>query len=253
MNINLQALNNFIGYGNPNSLLWFIGIDEQGDFDIKEENNELSKLAVFTECFKNFKGKPFYILEEDLISRLPDTQMLELKEKADRDFTYKGILEIFNVLNKSKYTGSFISNSQLKLFDTNLFPIGRGNTSNDNYGSFVKKYFDISTFSEWKQGFWNDRIQAFNEFIIANEVLNSPKIFICLGVGYQTEFQEVLKIIFDKEIKLIKHQLVTINDEHQAILCYHPSKRNRSNKFTKIYVSKILEELQKSPLLMNIT
>lgn len=248
MSPNLRALNNFIGYGDPKSPLWFIGIDEHGEFKMEDEQNEIKKLNVFYDCFENSQGKPYYITEDKINTMLLDIQVQELKQKADNNPTYSGILEIFNNLFNSKYTGSSIGNSEVKIFLSNLFPIGRDNTSDNSFGLFVEKYFLVSSFDEWKKNYWEERIDAFNNFIKEFHILEEPKVFICLGVSYQIDFQDLLRKIFKKNIELIKHSLVTISDKHQSILCYHPSKRNRHKYFTDTYVRKIVNELKKSPI-----
>ncbi len=183
---NLEILNNFIGYGNPEAKYWFIGIEEHSpdknrkgiDWELESKRFDIYK--------QNYQYKPFSLSNKDFKF---------LNEKITYTPTYEGIKKIYNQINSSnKIETDEIGNYGINLFIANLYPLGRS-TTRDKYNEFVKRYLYDDSFEKWFEDNWEKRKDILKKFLINKLFKDSKKekYIFCLGISSWNEFEELFK------------------------------------------------------------
>ena len=237
---NLNILNNFIGYGNPDAEYLFVGIEEHSYDNNSKDINWESEHKRFDIYKNNFFNKPF---------SLSNTDFNELNHETGKSPTYEGITKIYNHLNKGerleiKDIGKLSSN----LFIMNLYPLGRA-TTKDKYNDFVKEYLFNGDFEEWYNDNWmpsrkNVLVDFLKNYFQTNK--NTKKWVFCLGTSLWYEFEDLLKsALEDPQFKFEIKQEVTNNTyfglsekTNSNIFClYHPA----SSHFRKLDIQNILD------------
>ncbi len=225
--INLEVLNNFIGYGNPNASIYFIGIEEHSPDKQKTIDYELEKkrLGIYKQAFK--EKKPYYLTNADFIS---------LNETYKYNKTYSGITKIFNTISPSNMiTPQNIGDLNIDLFIANLYPLARA-TTKDSYNCFIKEFAFDNNFNEWSKKYWTPRKEILKDFFSKYLLQNttSQKYIFCLGTsnGNWETFEIFIKeLLNDASLKFEckhanKNYYGLIKKDNLIFYClYHPASR----------------------------
>lgn len=193
----LDALNHFVGYGNPGSRYWFCGIEERWDVSNKDEETELDRINM---VYKNKFNKNGFTLNQTDFNIFYEKHRNQ-KEKdnnvAINNPTYKGILKLYNNLVNENFLPERIPeifNNEIFVF--NLYPLGKKDEKSE-YSNFVNKNFGCKNFKEWEK--WGDlRKKVMKTFLTSYLSLGEEKIIICLGTGNWNSFQDIFNVIFCK-------------------------------------------------------
>lgn len=226
MNEQFKTLINFRGWGIPKDSLWFVGIEDASDWSFCNFYNS-TKFKNFSieEYKKNYFEKEF---EEAINKYKPDINGLNyfnwtVSDKKNRYPLYDQISKIccyaFDLQEteihayrnevmcqniKDKISNENISikflnfnNIVLNTFLLNLFPLAISNTSAlaweklyseyKEYFGLHDKYIDIKKYRSFclsfRQGIINDLIKE-----------NEPRIVVCFGKDFSSEFIDTFKI-----------------------------------------------------------
>lgn len=214
---NFKTLLEFRGWGNPKNSIWFVGIEEGGDWSFCSFYNSRKKqdcgIDYYREmCFRDDFEKALrkYELDKnglkyfewmdeekdqyfplwDNISRLC-CKIFEIDEKRYRDFRHELLCKNVNdVLPKSSFENyKYISN----IFLTNLYPLGVKDTTTRAWNNSISEYvdyFDLNEEIRNKEDYYklckNRRFKIYKD--------NCPKILICLGMDWVKDFEECFGI-----------------------------------------------------------
>lgn len=221
---NLDCVNNFVGYGNPDAKFWFIGIEEHSSDKTEDIGWEEEKIRM--EIYKrNYTGSPYFLTNQDFI---------ELNEKYSNNITYEGIKNLYNKFNKlNKIESNEIGDGNTDLFIANLFPLGRA-TTNDNYNTFVRQMIFKGNFDEWYQSHWTDREKVLSSFLKQYFFNDSKqqKFLFCLGTSQWYLFEHLFGLLKENEKFCFETKIIQDSNKYYGytkmegkdIYClYHPS------------------------------
>lgn len=239
----LKALVDFPGWGNPNRGIWFVGIEEKGDWTEKgyKEKEEEYKKKVYEQIARNYnrpnedgyfefdynndidlkKYEPFY----DNISKFMckilgfDAKGKGIWQESDNSkWNYKK-----NYLTKNRNDIKYNS------FITNIFPLGKPNYSKEAWKKVQKDYFylfNLRDHEHYNESIKNlKRREKFKEYFIKSK----PEIIIFFGINEDiTEFLPpniILeqKIIYEKEKMKIRYKYCIYNNR-LILQTYHISR-----------------------------
>lgn len=256
-NENLNIINHYIGYGNPNSKFWFWGIEEKWDVKKEEEEKEKDKfIHVYKSKYQKENNDIFFLNEKDFedfysLEKYKVNKQKDLRDSASENKTYKGILRIFNSFHSEpeKYQNDKIpSVLNNNIFTMNLFPLGKKGDKEQDFDDFTGKLFGVKNYSEWKKQKKEERVQCFLNFF--NRYHCKDKIVFCLGMAHWPDFKEYISIILNGEQSQIGPNSEESFNKFETLLTplgtfifvYHPAWPICSEK----YISKIKKELNQN-------
>jgi len=144
---NLEVLQNFMGYGNPESNYWFIGIEEGG----KWKGNDFLPKGEFDYLKDKFKEQPYHIKE------LTEKQL----EKDRGPGTISSIKNFFGDSINSTEPNEIYKH----MFMGNLLPLSN-DSSNKEYPQEYKKFFGIDSRESYLDSiFFKERLDILSNFI----------------------------------------------------------------------------------------
>ena len=180
----------FLGHGNPDNKIWFIGIEEGGDIGDKE---------TFEDVLKKRQNNKYLFMENsnqktqvwDIISNL----MNEVTQKFDRGNMF------------DEHTSSF--------FLSNLFPLPKPNISNEKLSEY-SQYFgdDILDYYKYLSLVRSERYPIIYD--VWKE--KNPLLTICFGSNYHTEFINLLDLGHSKFTSILNGKLFYYKTE-KVLLC----------------------------------
>lgn len=188
MNKNFEIVNSFKGFGEPKDSIWFIGIEEGGIMD--EDIVQKYSMGIYnTEKKGENEGSDVY----QIISKI----MVQLIYQKDN-------------LDWYKYKDERLFRHNEKVFQTNVYPLGRPDES-----TWSKKYkalfaFGKNDIAKYREVVTQERFPMLYNFWRENE----PKLTICFGKGHWKEFITLLKL--DSNL---------FHDENDSIIKVHPEKK----------------------------
>lgn len=161
LNFNRSVYTQFMGYGNPNSNVWFMGREEASPWDLSPE--EIENYRNITHIFRN---------------------ELEPCEAGSAYFSYKQIL--IDIFPENYHSRNF--------FITNLFPFGIHNKDNytpDQKGILgLNENDDMNTSNET----FEERCIALRTFFRCHNWKNKY-IFFCIGTDYRNWLNRFLEYL----------------------------------------------------------
>lgn len=187
---NLEVLNNFMGYGNPEANIWFIGLDEYEDYGNNRVQDSLNRFDVYKKAFNIAQGS--YSLSNE------DFKMFESEDKKNAEIspTYDGYMKLYNFISQDKITKAEIGSRKKKLFVSNLYSLARPNV-NTGYSNFIKENIFNGDFDLWYVKQWkNVRLKLLRNFIKSHFLDNPKKRFY---------FVLVLQVIFGRILNHYSH------------------------------------------------
>jgi hypothetical protein len=185
-----KAVNNWLGWGDPDNGLWFIGMEEGATFN----GSEIKR-----------KGKQFDPIEDDkdLNWNVANT-------------TAKVISKLLNHQNFYEYRDNLMWKNGSKVFNGNLLPLGKPKRS--DWPSAYEELFGFghNDYSAYIQEVKKDRYNLFREF---RERMN-PQAVVCFGKDFWPEYVSLF-VQNPNDIKLYSEYNVVVYEKDRVILTGH--------------------------------
>jgi len=169
-NENFNILNNFLGFGNPENKIWFVGLEEAGEWT---EDNLYKYLPRYKR--RHFLVKPGETAEDRIKAKGTYTRVYDIMSKL--------ILAISNPDSNldgwRDYRNTKLLTSTGNEFQINLYPLGKKHFSEATLPSKYEKLFGITkgNFEQYRTEVKNTRFP-----MIYREWKNyKPLVTICFG------------------------------------------------------------------------
>ena len=180
---NMDALNHYVGFGNPSSNYWFMGVEEGGEWS----KQNIDQLTYYFNKYLNSKGPYFFTSEE-------------IKENNMSNDISKTSTKIAQFVAKKReyYNETEINDSIFEyVFQLNLLPLSnKGYAKSDYPSEFYFNNFGVRKRNDYlKSDYYNDRIKILNDFMSAY-LFNSlgAKLLLIYGKGYWYYVLNCLKL-----------------------------------------------------------
>lgn len=214
LNKNFETFCKYLGAGNINSKIWFVGVEEGGK-PVSEKNLEkqLSTCKKGTQFFDNASSNtPVW----NIISTL-------LYDKFSK----------VHKLNIDEYREKLFSKEYSYFFLTELFPLPKINISN-----WPENYFKIFGYNNNDYYKYLSDIRSYRYPIIFNKWNEvKPKLTICFGVTFWNEFINLFKLSHSPFEKIDNYNLIKYSNENIVLA---PFFNNRTIKTKEIDILKQL-------------
>ncbi|MDR3611051.1 MAG: hypothetical protein P4L27_10845, partial [Ignavibacteriaceae bacterium] len=195
----------YIGSGNINSKIWFVGIEEGGD-PITEKNLE-EQLVICRNESQYFK---------DASSKTPVWGIIA-------DLLYDKYLEEHK-LGKKEYRQNMFNKDYSYFFLAELFPLPRPNTS-----SWSEDYNKIFGYSKDDYKKYLSDVRSFRYPIIYKKWIEvKPSLTICLGSSYWNEFINLFNLGHSRFINLPGSSLIKYPDQNIILAPFFDYRRIKS-------------------------
>ena len=182
MNQNLKIFSEFLGSGNPNSKLWFAGLEEGGD-PVTYDN-----LNYQLELCKEF---PYYF---EMDSPIPRTGVWIIMSKILANIEEK------TMVNWRDYRLKLFSENHSKVFLTELYPLPK-----NDFKKWGNEYKDIFGFNYNEIDQYKKLMKNYRFPLIKNLwELNKPKCTICFGKECWEDFKELFLLNDEEKIQFHK-------------------------------------------------
>lgn len=207
MNKFFNKLNEHLGYGNPNSAIWFVGVEEAGVWtksEFKKSKEEKLKIKIenytddnyFNDVDDTIKTKYEYVSEDKKYSYFGEWDSDEKNENY-----YNNISKICSKLNDFNdwliFKHNYLckksqSESKFNTFITNLYPLGFKRIRNwDDYKEDYKKIFGLDEINSKKEFYKfvkskTKRFENMNQLWLKSK----PVATICTGMSLYKDFLE---------------------------------------------------------------
>ncbi|NQY22285.1 MAG: hypothetical protein HRT40_13465 [Campylobacteraceae bacterium] len=216
---NFDIVNNWLGWGDPKNGLWFIGMEER-------------------EVFKDNSIEPRRNRKFDTVS-VTETLDWPIAKK-----TAKIISKLCNIKDVNKYRDSEMWHDESKIFNGNLFPLGK--PSLKNWPNHYKELFgyDLNNVDEYILKVEKDRYENFKKFKLDYE----PQAIICFGKGYWDKFEEVF-VKFPDNKQYYENLNIVIYETDKVILTGHIS---YGTHFTNQALNFVVETLSRWNVLEDV-
>ena len=211
---NLNILNNFIGYGNPHSDYWFMGIEEGGNCWEDHDFEDAGLFNCYVKLFHENNDNSYFISKETLCDS-PNSGYSPIYGK------------IRIALGLSHWT-DYIEN----IFALNIYALPKPRL-NANYSDSYLKNFGIKNQEEYVKKYKNVRVKILKSFIqkyFFNRNKEHNKYLICHGSSAFNSYIEFFKENFN--IELDNEKPTKINNS-KIFLMSHLSRRNNSGHILK--------------------
>jgi hypothetical protein len=182
-NERFHILNNFLGFGNPKSAIWFIGLEEAGEWNSDpEQNAEMYRL--YAQGF--FPFKPGEISSDARKHGRRYTKVYDIMSKLVVEVLGNTCTPDWKVYRDERL---FVEGSN-EAFQTNLYPLGKGSLR--EWPSEYVSLFGLSTAEEYynlvrKEGGRFDHLRSEHEKY-------RPQLTICFGKCGWDDFKRLLRL-----------------------------------------------------------
>ena len=263
-----DTLINFPGWGNPDNAIWFVGIEEGGEWDFcnfynerKDEKKSIDEYRKedfendFDKATKKYEltnGKAYFKWGEEeeiktynLYDSISKICSMIFKIDLKNNIEYRNRILCQDTFVKVKdfhFEHKIICNT----FLTNLFPLGFANTEDMTWNRIIneyKKYFALGDIKD-KEDYY--KICKERRFPVLQKHFeeHNPKILVCFGKDYWNDFIDCFK--------LPEHKNEEIPDGNKN---YYYGKANHKNTlslivnhlswpWTDAYRNKIVKEIK---------
>lgn len=220
----IQILESFIGYGNPNSKYIFIGIEEAGDInycmkrlEFYEEHNQLEYLDL--KDFHIFKDGENDLFSREMKASIQCKQLIwnficylifRLEGKSEKEIKKDRNWLIREYINQK--LGS-INNGETLLADIYPIPFKKDKKFPEEY----RNSFGYESKKSYREKILPTRIKAFKKLLGSR----NGKIVICYGERYWPEYIKFFKG-FDIEFKDHCCFKIGVNQKNGSIFCLTP-------------------------------
>lgn len=180
-----KILNEFLGWGNPNNAIWFVGIEEGGDWSKKGFGLTNKPLREYENKVNDNIINNYVNNVNEGVKNLKKEEILSWKDKL-----YKNINDI---LNNDKLNQTRIDN----IFISNLFPLGVKSTKCETWVEVYSDYKDIFNLrdDEYQKEKYYERSSK-DRFIALYKLREryNPLLTICYGIDQHSNFVKCFNI-----------------------------------------------------------
>lgn len=202
-NESFQIVNNWLGTGDPDNGLWFIGMEEAGTFTKRDVDL--------------YRGKQYAPIQTN-------DAIKSIDKVATK--TAQIVATLCGITRYKEYRDSFLWREGNKVFNGNLLPLGRPKTTswpkeNDD-GLSYEELFGLS-FDDYKKNFSiikNDRIKKFQQFRIEKH----PQAIVCFGKRFWNEFKVIFATVDDPKISHDEKNNLVFFERNKLVLTGHFSR-----------------------------
>ena len=212
-------LKNFIGYGNPSSNYWFIGMEENWDLTCV---NDVSK--IMTQYDLEYYSKKVQPLKPKSYA------FCKFLERCTKSVTYEnGIKKILEIIEKKSINCEDLHNM---FFSSNVkfLPDSRKNK--------IKRVFLLSD-SKTHLKLEVERREKI--YLLWKSKANPKRVTFCLSIGYEKIFCNMFSVDFTSNEDNPKIKYARMKNGEYIILFAHPSSR----KHFPVYLEELKLFLQK--------
>lgn len=223
----------FLGYGNPCSDIWFIGIEE--GVDASPENSENMKKR-----FKRTQGKEVIDIRKDM-EGVKD-HLPWLQPGAHLQPTWKRLIRILLIQELDSVDNETIREFQIKKFSTSngnhcnlhLLPLPNPGVDTWLYAEHSSPY---KTRQEYEKHTLPKRIERFRDLIRQHE----PKAIVSYGLSYRNQWKKIANEDFEEK----EGNLLFCRKNNTAFFMLpHPAARGYTNEKWSEFGRKIRMEIQ---------
>lgn len=194
-NKNLDILFNHLGFGNPGSPVWFIGLEEALSIDSDQKLNKYRGRDNFIQANPGWYKADIKELQEKYLNKRM-TPLYTIMGKLLANLEKSEIPDADAVLN---YIDNELFVTNASAFQANLFPFGKASLGSD-YPAASKQFLGLET--GWNMA----QMARERRFPKLREAWNSyqPKVTICLSLQYADQHALALGIE-NEEFETVDH------------------------------------------------
>lgn len=215
-----HLLKSFIGYGNPSSNYWFIGMEENWDFTCV---NDVSK--IMTQYDLEYYSKAIQPMSPKSYT------LCKFLERCKKSGTYEnGIRKILEIVENKNINSEDLQND---FFSTNAYFLPQGEESD------IKKVFSINDFESHLR---SEEERRKNIYSLWKSTANSKRITFCLSIGYEGTFSKLFSVEFSSNWDNSKIKYEQMENGEYIILLAHPSSRKHFPEYLeelKLFLQKL--------------
>jgi hypothetical protein len=217
-----KIVNSYLGWGDPGEGgIWFVGIEEASDWGIVDEDYpDEVQIDPLERAWRQIKR---------LDQRLQDGwyEYSRWKPKERKSPVLEVMAEIASDSSGGcsslvDYKKDQLWRAGCKVFQTNLYPLGRPTTS--SWPPHYKKLFDLeqADFSRYEE-----RVKKRLDKIKVRWVESEPQATVCFGTSSQYKDKFQYCFLDGQGLPLTEHPTYKIffNDAHRVLICQHPASR----------------------------
>jgi hypothetical protein len=202
-----QIVNQWLGWGEPNEGIWFIGVEEAFGWECKSQEELVSS--------------------RQKIRAMKDMRYSECSDKSTRGNVNwpvaVGTAKIASIAKGNdisdwrKYREEELWLPGCKVFNGNLLSLGKPSLAHDLPQGFVELFgFGENDYGRYYEQVKQDRFEAFRLF--RNE--HRPRAIVCFGMSHWIQFKELFAIVDEKAT--IESELQTqVYENNRVILTRH--------------------------------
>lgn len=212
----LNRLKKFIGYGNLDAPVWFVGMEEKGS-----EKTFAARLKFKKTVDLAYAHRKTHVSEHH-------TDMQKIQR------TWRGMCVVMLVCdgkkptreNIRKYQSEKLGRSKGKTLLTELFPIPKKKVTEWEYKKTIPQFNDLD---DYQNKTLPDRIKLLRRIFKRN----SPQIVICYGRRFWKYFREIFREAKFTRDRVGQFERAEIG-ETLIILCHHLTSRTMNKKIKKL-------------------
>lgn len=218
-----EILMNYLGFGDPDAILWTVGIEEGGTWCTDKKSQNLSHVK---ERIRKFTSK---IIPESP-GKDPNFRIAHSIAKIAC-----GISNSYHDWKKEwkDYRRNKLWKEGSKTCNINIYPLGKKSLKS-SFPKCYKELFGIENWEDYKEIVEGQRFQKIREFRKEKQ----PQAIICYGKSHWSEFEKVFELEKEKSEEYVD-KLTKIYPERRVILTRH-----FSNGFSDDICEFIVEKLK---------
>ncbi len=208
-----EILMNHLGWGDPDAILWTVGIEEAETWCTDEKSQDLSR--VKERIRREFAKKVEPVSEED--PNFPIAYPIA-KIACGVSASYHNWKKEWKDYRRDK-----LWKEGSKICNINIYPLGK-DSLNSSFPKCYRELFGIDNWEDYKKIVKEQRFQVIQNFYKEKQ----PQAVICYGKSHWSEFEEVFKLHKEKS-EDHGDKLTKIYPEKRIILTRHFSVGFRDN------------------------
>jgi hypothetical protein len=178
---NFNVLKRFVGFGNPDGMYWFIGIEEAGEWDDEyiEDVERYKKQIIAIEPGEMEKSEEKTKAKGKRFTRIYDYMSY---------FVLASSSKAADALACRKYSNEELLQTRSETFQANLYPLGKRSLSHWDHKCVELTGYESKR--EYYRNVENDR------FLLLREKWNhyKPSITMCFGASHWDKFEKLLDL-----------------------------------------------------------
>ena len=213
-----EILMNYLGWGDPDAILWTVGIEEAETWCTDEKPQDLSR--VKERIRREFAEKVEPVSEEDPERKDPNFRIAHPIAKIAC-----GISNSYHDWKKEwkDYRRNKLWREGSKTCNINIYPLSKDSLKS-SFPKCYRELFGIDNWEDYKKIVREQRFRKIRNFYKEKQ----PQAIICYGKSYWSEFEEVFELDKGKSEEYVD-KLIKIYTEKRIILTRHFSKGFRDD------------------------